>query len=64
MSYHILEVQKVDKDGNHIPPSDFYVVDEFGNKVSERLGSIGDAMSKLLELEAKKNRKKDAGHER
>lgn len=61
MLYHILEVQIVDKDGKQIPPSDFYVVDEFGNKVSERLGSIEDAMRKLLELEAEKSHKKDTG---
>ena len=48
MSYHILEERKIDKDGNYVPPSDFYVVDEVGNKVSERLGSLNEAMLQKL----------------
>ena len=69
MSYHILEVQKVDKDGNPIPPSDFYVVDEAGQKVSKRCDSIEEAIGELLSLETKKklderSRNKDTGRER
>lgn len=64
MPYHILEVRTVDKDGNYVPPPGFYVVDEAGNKVSERFNRIEDAMRKLLELEAEKTRKKDTGQER
>jgi len=70
MSHHILEIQKVDEGGNHVPPSDFYVVDETGRKVSKRCDSIDEAIGELLSLETKKkldaekSRKKDTGQER
>lgn len=63
MSYHIIEERQFDRDGNYVPPPGFYVVDEAGKKASERFDRIEDAMRKLLELEAEKNRKKNA-HER
>lgn len=63
MSYHILEERKLDKDGNYVPPSKFFVVDRIG----KRTGPFDDflaANNKLHELEAEKNRTKGAEYER
>lgn len=70
MQYHIIEEREFDRDGNHVPPSDFYVVDETGKKVSKRCDSLDEAIDELLSLEARnkleaeKSRKKDTGQER
>lgn len=70
MQYHIIEERKFDRDGNPVPPSDFYVVDETGKKVSKRCDNIDEAIGELLSLETKKkldaekSRKKDTGQER
>lgn len=63
MSYHIIEERKLDKDGNYVPPSKFFVVDRIG----KRIGPFDDFLSanhKLQELEAEKNRTKGTEHER
>lgn len=67
MSYHILEVQKVDKDGNHIPPSEFFVVNSKGKRIAGPFNDFLSAIRKLQELEeleAGKTRKKNTGQER
>lgn len=53
MPYYILEVQKFDKDGNHIPPSDFYVVNGAGYKLSKRCDTLEEAVGELRSLEAR-----------
>ena len=51
MSYHILEVQKVDGNGNPIPPSEFFVVSSKGKHIAGPFGDFLSANRKLKELE-------------
>lgn len=61
MSYRILEERFFDSEGNHVPPSAFYVVDETGKKVSQRRDTLEEAVGDLRSLEAEKKRTKDNG---
>ena len=51
MSYHILEVQTVDKEGNHIPPSVFFIVNSHGKRIEGPFSDLSEALDRLRKLE-------------
>ena len=53
MRYYILEVKKIDQDGNLVPPSEFFVVDADGVKVGRSFDNLQSAIAWLQELELK-----------
>lgn len=55
MNYYIVEERVIGKDGKLVPPSIFYVVDQFGKKMSANFDSLEMAIAELIRLNSCSN---------